>query len=66
MLPSRSTGSRRQLDVVIRAKQAGHEVIVSVEAMARSRKADENWREPPASAWFAADDRDILHGEGTV
>ena len=28
---------------MIRAKQAGHEVIVSVEAMARSRKADRQW-----------------------
>jgi hypothetical protein len=39
MLPSQSTGALREVDVVIRAKQAGHDVIVSVEAMARSRKA---------------------------
>lgn len=43
MLPSKSTGSLREVDVVIRAHQAGHEVIVSVEAMARSRKADRKW-----------------------
>jgi hypothetical protein len=43
MLPSQSTGALREVDVVIRAKQAGHEVIVSVEAMARSRRADRTW-----------------------
>jgi hypothetical protein len=43
MLPSRSTGALREVDAVIRAKQAGHEVIVSVEAMAKSRKADRTW-----------------------
>jgi hypothetical protein len=43
MLPSRSTGALREVDVVIRAKQAGHDVIVSVEAMGRSRPADRTW-----------------------
>jgi hypothetical protein len=43
MLPSQSTRALREVDVVIRAKQAGHEIIVSVEAMARSRKADRTW-----------------------
>jgi hypothetical protein len=43
MLPSQRTGALREVDVVIRAKQAGHDVIVSVEAMARSRKADRTW-----------------------
>lgn len=43
MLPSRSTRALREVDVVIRAKQAGHEVLVSVEAMARSRRADRTW-----------------------
>jgi hypothetical protein len=43
MLPSQSTGAPGEVDVVIRAKQAGHDVIVSVEAMARSRKADRTW-----------------------
>jgi hypothetical protein len=43
LLTSRGTGTLREVDVVIRAKQAGHEVIVSVEAMARSRKADRKW-----------------------
>ena len=43
MRPSQSTGALREVDVVIRAKQAGHDVIVSVEAMARSRKADRTW-----------------------
>jgi predicted Mrr-cat superfamily restriction endonuclease len=42
-LPSERTGADREVDVVIRANQAGHEVIVSVEAMARSRKADRQW-----------------------
>jgi hypothetical protein len=45
MLPSQKTGALREVDVVIRAKQAGHDVIVSVEAMARSRKADRQWVE---------------------
>jgi putative lipoic acid-binding regulatory protein len=40
MLPSQSTGALREVAVVIRAKQAGHDVIVSVEALARSCKAD--------------------------
>jgi hypothetical protein len=43
MLVSRSTGAPREVDVLIRAKQAGHEVVVSVEAMDRSRKADRVW-----------------------
>lgn len=43
MMPSRSTGSPREVDVVIRANQAGHEVVVSIEAMARSRRADRKW-----------------------
>jgi hypothetical protein len=36
MLPTQNTGALREVDVVICAKQAGHEVIVSVEAVARS------------------------------
>jgi hypothetical protein len=43
MLPSHSTGRLREVDVAIRGKQAGHEVIVCVEAIARSRKADRGW-----------------------
>lgn len=43
MLPSRSTGEPREVDVVVRSKVAGHEVIVSVEAVGRSRKADRTW-----------------------
>lgn len=42
-LPSRSTGALREVDVVVRGRQAGHEVIVSVEAVARSRRADRKW-----------------------
>jgi hypothetical protein len=42
-LPSRSTGTLREVDVAIRGRQAGYEVIVSVEAVARSRKADRKW-----------------------
>jgi hypothetical protein len=44
MLPSRSTGALREVDVVIRGKQAGHETLVSVEAVSsRSRKANREW-----------------------
>lgn len=43
MLPSRTTGNLREVDVAIRGEQAGHEVIVCVEASARSRKADRQW-----------------------
>ncbi len=39
----KSTGADREVDVVVRGTQAGHEVIVSVEAMSRSRKADREW-----------------------
>ena len=45
MLPDRMTGEQREVDVVIRSKVAGHEVIVSVEAAARGRKADTPWVE---------------------
>lgn len=43
MLPSRDTGALKEVDVVIRSRHAGHEVIVSVEAVAWSRPADRNW-----------------------
>jgi hypothetical protein len=59
MLPSRSTGALREVDVVIRAKQAGHEVIVSVEAMSRSRKADRTW----ASAAKETDEPDEAYAD---
>lgn len=45
LLPSRSTGDLREVDVVIRGQQARQEVIVSVEAIARSRKAAVGWVE---------------------
>jgi hypothetical protein len=43
MLRSRDTGALKEVDVVIRSQQAGHEVIVSVEAVAWGRRADRNW-----------------------
>lgn len=43
MLSSRDTGALKEVDVVIRSRQAGHDVIVSVEAVAWSRPADRNW-----------------------
>lgn len=45
LLPHRVTGTAREVDVVIRSKVAGHEVIVSVEATFTGRKADVNWVE---------------------
>jgi hypothetical protein len=45
MLVHRDTGQEREVDVVIRSKVAGHEVIVSVEATASGRKADTDWVE---------------------
>jgi hypothetical protein len=39
------TGEPREVDVVLRSTVAGHEVIVSVEATARGRKADTTWVE---------------------
>lgn len=45
MLVHRDTGKEREVDVVIRSKVAGHEVIVSVEATASGRKADASWVE---------------------
>lgn len=45
MLPQRTTGELREVDVVIRSLVAGHEVVVSVEARAASRKADLPWVE---------------------
>jgi hypothetical protein len=43
MVPSRSTGEQREVDVVIRGTQAGYPVMISVEAVGRSRKADRTW-----------------------
>lgn len=43
LLPSRTTGKLREVDVAIRARHAGYEVIVCVEAVARSRKANREW-----------------------
>lgn len=43
VLEGRSTGAPREVDVVIRANQAGHEVLASIEAIARRRKADRLW-----------------------
>jgi hypothetical protein len=43
MLTDRRTGERREVDVVIRQQVAGHEVVVSVEATARRRKATVQW-----------------------
>lgn len=43
ILRNRATGAEREVDVVIRANTSGYEVIVSIEAVARSRKADREW-----------------------
>jgi hypothetical protein len=43
MLRNRVTGAEQEVDVVIRSRPAGHEVIVSVEATDRGRKADIEW-----------------------
>ena len=43
MLTSRSTGEPREVDVVIRGTQAGYPMLISVEAIGRSRKADRTW-----------------------
>jgi hypothetical protein len=45
MLKHRATGKEREVDVVIRSRVAGHEVIVSVEATDSGRKADTTWVE---------------------
>jgi hypothetical protein len=45
MLKHRVTGEDREVDVVIRASVAGHDVVVSVEATAAGRKADVKWVE---------------------
>jgi hypothetical protein len=44
-LPHIDTGQQREVDVVIRSKIAGYEVIVSVEATRSGRKADVEWME---------------------
>ena len=44
-LRDRVTGKKREVDVVIRSKIAGHEVILSVEATRAGRKADTPWVE---------------------
>ena len=41
--PDPVTGQPREVDVVIRSEVAGVEVIVSIEAVERSRKADTTW-----------------------
>ncbi len=45
MLPHRVTGELREVDVVVRARVAGHEVLVAVEATAAGRRADARWVE---------------------
>jgi hypothetical protein len=45
MLEQRTTGEKREVDVVLRSKVGPHEVIVSVEARASARKADLPWVE---------------------
>jgi hypothetical protein len=42
-LTERSTGIKREVDVVIRRTVAGHEVVVGVEATAKSAPADVTW-----------------------
>ena len=45
MLTNRLTGEQREVDVVVRTKTAGHEVLVAVEATAGGRKATAPWVE---------------------
>jgi hypothetical protein len=45
MLPQRTTGEPREVDVVLRSKIGSHEVVVSIEARASARKADLPWVE---------------------
>jgi hypothetical protein len=45
MLLQRTTGEKREVDVVLRSTVAGHEVIVSIEARATARRADLSWVE---------------------
>lgn len=45
MLRNTVTGDEREVDVVIRSRVAGHEVIVGVEATGKGRKADAPWVE---------------------
>jgi hypothetical protein len=43
MLPNRRTGASMEVDTVVRTSTAGYEVVVSIEAIARSRKAGPGW-----------------------
>jgi hypothetical protein len=45
LIPDLQTGQDREVDVLIRGRIAGEEIIVAVEAVARSRKADVTWVE---------------------
>ena len=45
MLRDGRTGYDREVDVVIRSRSAGYEIVVSVEAVGRSRKATVEWVE---------------------
>jgi hypothetical protein len=45
MLTDARTGHEREVDVVIRSESAGYEVLVSVEAVGRTRKATVEWVE---------------------
>ncbi|HYB24457.1 MAG TPA: hypothetical protein VED41_11710 [Solirubrobacteraceae bacterium] len=44
-LPHRVTGAMREVDVVIRSRVAGHEVIICAEATSTGRKASVEWVE---------------------
>ena len=80
-LPHQVTGSKREVDVVVRTKVSGYEVIVSVEATATGRRADTKWvealiqkhRNLPTSklvlvseAGFTPDAREEAEAEGAI
>jgi len=45
MLPKRLTGELREVDVVLRAKTAGHETVIAIEATGGARRATVDWVE---------------------
>jgi hypothetical protein len=45
MLRNKRTGYEREVDVVLRSRSAGYEIVISVEALGRSRPASVEWVE---------------------
>ena len=54
MLPNRLTGELREVDVILRLDDSGHQTVIAIEAAARSRRASVDWVEQMIGALVVA------------